>query len=456
MKYRYYQILIAIFVLLTGLCSSCSKWLDRKPDSKLVVISTLNDLQSLLNNDGQLLQSFSAQPEIASDNYYLTNGSFNGLSQENRDRYIWSTKADAATLYDAWAKCYGDIYIANLVLENLERIKINEGEKDDYNSIKGQALFIRSWAMYHLVLIWTNPYSTTANDELGVPIRKSIDPAEVFVRPPLEENYTSMISDLKEAINLLPPQIDYKTRPSKAAAYGLLARIYLKMNDYENALQNASDCLKTYSTLLDYNTINAAANAPFPQFNTEVVYHCTTVAGSINQPIDYRTGVVDSTLYKMFDDFDIRKRAFFGNNADGTHYFKGNYMGSRSYARFNGLCTDEIWLISAECKARLSDIKGALEDLNTLRKNRYPTGNFFLLTEDSSPDIIQLTLDERRKQLCFRSGIRWLDIKRLSNDTKYKINPRRVIEGREYLLLKEGFRSPIPKNVVEISGIEQH
>src|SRR3546814_8248591 len=94
---------------------------------------------------------------------------------------------------------------------------------------------------------------------------------EESVRSGLEETYRQILQDLHEASELLSEIQKYRTRPSKAAAFALMARVYLAIEDYDQALHYANACLQLHSMLLDFNELDAEAPYPVPLFNDETI-----------------------------------------------------------------------------------------------------------------------------------------------------------------------------------------
>src|SRR3546814_7401678 len=92
---------------------------------------------------------------------------------------------------------------------------------------------------------------------------------EESVRAGLEETYRQIMQDLHEASELLSEIQKYRTRPSKAAAFALMARVYLAIEDYDQALHYANACLQLHSMFLDFNELDAEAPYPVPLFRSE-------------------------------------------------------------------------------------------------------------------------------------------------------------------------------------------
>ncbi len=104
----------------------------------------------------------------------------------------------------------------------------------------------------------------------------------------------------------------------------------------------------------------------------------------------------------------LRKPALF-TASNGYYKYKGSY--TRSSTFFTGITTAEMYLISAECYARLNEVNKAMEQLNTLLVNRIRTADFIPVVAIDKTDALNMVLEERRKELIFR-GLRWSDIKR--------------------------------------------
>src|SRR5690606_21692174 len=107
------------------------------------------------------------------------------------------------------------------------------------------------------------------------------------------------------------------------------------------------------------------------------------------------------------------------------------YAGSLVY--FSGIATDEIYLIKAECLARLGQGQAALDVLNELMINRWKESEFQPLNEEGAENVLRLILEERRKELVFR-GLRWSDLRRLNKDQRFRKTLIREIDGKQHEL----------------------
>jgi hypothetical protein len=433
---------------------SCKKYLDAKPDAKLSTPSTLKDLQSLLDYYGMNSQ-FTGGAEIFTDNYYLKPEDWASLYREyQRNYYIWQ-KDDNSNV--DWSQPYTNIFTCNLVLETLNSKTWSASEQTLSKNIRGAALFFRASYFYGLAQFFAKGYDkNTATSDLGISLRLSTDFKEKSTRATVKQTYDRIITDLKEAAFLLPLNSSLKTRPTKAAAYGSLARTYLAMQDYVNANAYADSCLSLRDVLLDYNSLDSNAADPISRFNDEVIFQAISLSVD---PIAPYTCKIDSNLYKSYSSDDLRKIICFAANSDGTHSFKGDYDGgSENWGHsFTGIVTDEQYLIKAECEARLGKTKEALNYLNALMIKRYRTGSFTSLTTTDSLVLLTLILNERRKELLFR-GTRLTDLKRLNLDPGFAVTLTRELNGTYYHLAPNDSRyvALIPKIVIDFSGMNQN
>jgi hypothetical protein len=209
-----------------------------------------------------------------------------------------------------------------------------------------------------------------------------------------------------------------------------------------------------YSTLIDYNTISKTSLTPFSRFNDEVIFH-TTISGA--SPVLPSRAKINRNLYASYDANDLRKVIFFKAVAP-EQKFSGNYNPVTSTQFFNGLATDEIYLIRAECFARAGNITDAMADLNTLMKKRWVnTVTYPIITASSADEALIKVLTERRKELLFR-GIRWSDLRRLNKDPRLQVTLSRTIAGITYTLPPNDLRYVllIPKPVLDNTDLQQN
>jgi hypothetical protein len=443
-------IFITAMLLLFFTGSSCKKFLDEKPNKKLVIPSTLTDLQALLDYTNVMIVNDPYADEFSSDNFYLYTSTWQAQPDYDRRMYTWEKDNIFEPSVNDWSNLYSKIYYANTVLENIEKIERNEGNSTEWDNIKGQALMVRAKGFMQAVNLWSPAYDpATANTDMGIPLRLSTDFSETSVRPSVQETYDQVIQDFKASIPLLPNRGIHQIRACKAAAYAFLARTYLSMRNYPKAGLYADSSLQVNSSLLNYNSLNPAASFPIPAFNTEINFY----TGFYALPLNVSNAKVDTILYRSYAANDCRKTVFFSTNADGSIAFKGTYIAATG--NFGGITSDEVYLMRAESFARAGNTVAALADLNTLLAKRY-NATFVPITASDANDALNKILLERRKELLFR-GLRWMDIKRLNKEGAGIIQ-KRIVNNQTYILSPNDLRYalPIPEYVINISGMPQN
>lgn len=444
------KILSLTLILATLAMCSCKKYLELKPNKKLLTDPTLEQVQGLLDHNDRMNRNAPNAGELSADDYYLTTEAYNAqTSQTNKAAYLWEEEIVFDGFPNLWTYAHDPIYYANVALEFVENIPKNNLNAVAHDNVKGCALLFRSKCFLENVLTWAKAYDrSTAASDLGIPLRLNSDFNEPSVRASVQTVYDKIISDLEQAVRLLPVTPEHVMRPSRPAAYALLSRTYLAMREYDKAGKYADSCLQLKNTLIDYNTLSASASFPLSMFNSEVIMHY--MQGSTTQ----LSRTIDSNLYRSYAASDLRKTIFLVSNGDGSYGFKGSYTGSGFL--FSGPATDEMYFTRAECYARAGNTTAALSDLNTLLVKRYKSGTFVPVTALNSQDALNKILVERRKELLLR-GLRWMDIKRLNKDGA-NITIRRVINSKVYELPPNDprYALPLPGYILSITGMPQN
>lgn len=430
------------FVFLCAIMNlSCQKFVNIKKNSSTALLETANDCQLLLDNYSGMNVGYPSDGEASSDNYYLSDVAYltPSFTQGDRDLYTWEVLAIRPGSSPHWQSPYKTTYYANLVIETVEKLKSETTNITTLNTLRGSALFFRAFCFWQVAQLYTKPYNAaTADQDPGIPLRLTSDINDKSVRGTIAQTYSRILQDITEAVDLLQPTSSVATRPNKAAAYALLARVYLSMRDYPNALINANAALQINSQLINYNTLNSSSSLPFnPRFNKEVIFHSLMAADATLNP-NNNIARINPALYASYKDNDLRKVIFFKQNntsvnvrnsldlskdkitdstsfsvPDGTYKFTGNYEPSTAANFFNGLAVDELYLIRAECYARAGNTTAAMMDLNTLLITRWVSGTYVNMTAASADDALSIILTERRKELLMR-GLRWTDARRLN------------------------------------------
>lgn len=452
-KSHYFRIVFPVLIALLTLQACEEGFLDEKPDRSMVVPQTLEDLQGLLDNtEVMTYANIGFISVISADNYEMSFQRWNSTTDmASKQAYVWAKDIYAGdNNYNDWKRPYQQIFYSNTVLDQLSKIDITAHTESRHRQIRGAACFYRAWAYFQLAQLYCKFYdSRTSASDPGLPLRLEADVTMGSVRSSVEETYRQILVDLLSAKDMLPEQVDFSTRPSKGAAFGLLARTHLQMEDYGSALAFADSCLRLRGALLDYRELDTAAPYPIAAFNEEVVFHSAMLRSSLLNPPNQR---VVQSLYESYAENDLRKQAFFLHNDDGSVSFKGSYDGSASL--FNGMTTAEMILIRAECLTRLGRNAEARQAVESLLRMRIEGDVEMADTEDG---LLAAILAERRKELVMR-GIRWMDLRRLNRSPATAVEIRRTVGEEDYVLQPNSSRYmlPIPDLVIALSGMPQN
>ncbi|WP_449436958.1 RagB/SusD family nutrient uptake outer membrane protein [Pedobacter steynii] len=392
--------------------------------------------------------------EIASGDFYILYTSWQSLfSTQEKSAYIWGPTTNFYNNESSadWVNTYSRILNSNIILDGIRKIKVPSSKQNEWNNIAGSALFFRSFDFFNLAQEYCKSYDqNTAKSELGLPLRLDYNVNIQLQRATLQQTYDQIIVDLKSAVPLLGTKPLFKTRPSKQAVFALLARTYLVMENYSQAKLYTDSALQIQPELMDYSALNSNANYPIQRFNPEVIFNSTFSFGIFNAS----RLIVEPTLLDSYSEGDYRRKVFFKDNPNGTTTYKGSYNSDKNL--FGGLATDELYLIRAECNARIGNITAALADLNHLLKTRWNL-SYKELNADNAEQVLTFILKERRKELVFR-GLRWQDLRRLNKDNRFATTLTRTLNNQIYTLPPNDkkYVFPIDEMELKLSGIQQN
>lgn len=403
-KYKYIIFSIVLF-------TSCDDYLEVTPKGEIIP-ETLEDYELLLNNTAMTNLSDPFY-EYFTDDIYMDMGSDQITPEANA--YFWridldENQDDNSTL---WLSAYRSQYYANTIIKKV--MESAGGSQAEKRAVLGEAMTIRAMNYLNLLSAFSNAYDPTINPEdPGVPLVTSINVTETIpARATLNESFSLIIEDLKQAIEWLPTVQQNRWRVTKFSAAALLARVYLYIHDYQNANTYASIALQSSqeNKLLDYSTLE---EFPIPEQNSEKLWIDKTRIAADGDGNYYSAG-----LLALFDQDDLRLSIFTEQDDDGFTYRTVNEENA-------GIGYAEMFLIQAEYFARQGAIESAMQLVNHIRKNRFPEGSENMTLQASTKEMaLQFVLEERRRELCF-SGVRWQDMKRLNQEGMMPVVQRRV------------------------------
>lgn len=408
-----------IYLMLLSCLPACDNFVEVDlPNSQLIGLtvfenrSTANaamvDIYSKLRDSG-LLTGHASGTNTALG-LYADELTYYGLGGASSDHLFKnSLLATNPVVSEFWNKGYNQIYCANAVIAGVRNSKsLTAADKDQFTA---EALFVRALVHFYLLNIYGDiPYVSITDYEQN----------RLVSRMPLNEVYQHIISDLNQAIALLPE--DYITaervRPNKSTAYALLARVFLYTGKWAEAANAASAVLNnpayTWENDLDKIFLKESTTTIW-QFKPKLDGTNTNEAGVfifVSGPP--RSVGLSADLMASFENGDLRKEHWTRTVTNGT---KTWYHSNKYKQKINtGVSVEysilfrlaEQYLIRAEARAKQGDLIGAKEDLNKIR-NTAGLGN---TAAQSADEILSAVLRERRFEFFTEYGHRFFDLKR--------------------------------------------
>jgi hypothetical protein len=300
-------------------------------------------------------------------------------------------------------------------------------EEESLLYVKGRALSLRGMSYFNLVRVYQHTYSENQG-AAGVPIYDGTS-FDGQPRSSVQEVYDQVLTDLQEAYTLLEgyarPAI---TDVDQSVVAGLLARVYLEMEDYANAADMANQARQGYPLMSNDDWLGGFSNINNAEWmwGADIDAETSTIYASFfshmgNLDPGYAGllrvyKAIDARLYDAIPDTDVRKAAFAGDNDpsglpkyankkfyDLVSFFEGDYLYMRAA---------EMYLIEAEALANSGDEAGAKQVLFELISPRDPN---YTLSANSGQALLDEIYLHRRIEL-WGEGFAWYDQKRLGVD----------------------------------------
>jgi|GEM_PF-111028 len=485
---------IVPILLLSCSITSCKKYLDVIPAGKQI-LTTVDDYNKLLNY--QSLNSFnSADVTYLSDQCGLNEilglnglkqGSWSipsieylGMSNLSRIQYNTSTTSDTYNFpYKIISQC-------NLIISNAGTMTGDEKKK---KQLLAEAKILRAYCHFILVNVYAKAYdAATAQNDNGVVIEKEFNIESAPGPSTVQQVYDYIESDVKDAIpdlELDHPQ-ENAFHPSKAAAYGLLAKLYLFKGQIPESKVAAVQALKLNNYIYDlvnhYTVMNQLDNVDYSLQGSgnENLYFAATSS------IDIDATVISREFYNSFDATrDVRKLSFFNTTAvavgagSGMAAYVLKVAGTaasatgtlvatgRFYYNANGIKTTDVYLMLAECCARQGNADSAALLVDQIRTKRMLPGFTTAASEmaavsgDKKIAAVKMVLEERRKELLFGFN-RFMDQKRLGKEPDYAITVTRVFPYADKTIAPQTYTiepnsplyiAPFPKGILTFNPL---
>ncbi len=295
--------------------------------------------------------------------------------------YRWSAQAQEETFETAWSNGYIIIGQCNLLINGLLDLEqagvFSEEEKLAAKNILGETYLMRAIAYAILADKFCVAYNPeTAADEYGVPIVTTYNPTDDNSKYPsrssLKDTYSLIKDDIRNAENNITAEgTQSSIYLTKDALKAFKARIALWMHEWDTAISNAEDIIKSekYPLITDEDEfvdmwLNDNSTEVICQLYSSQQELAPAMGGFLDEKNDRPTFVPTQSVIKLLMErnADIRTNAYFGvynvNTSVGSgqiimmHKFPGNpemYTGDNNYVNKPKIFRiAELYLIAAE------------------------------------------------------------------------------------------------------------
>jgi hypothetical protein len=183
-------------------------------------------------------------------------------SKSDFHRYI--VNANNVESEDYYQSMYEVIFRANNILSY-----IDVADASNQAKYTAEAKFLRAYAYFNLVRLYSDVPLVTE-------VVEATDNEALFTRIPEAQIYAQIVEDLQEAVSVLDNSS--KSRASKAAAQGILAKVYLTQpnKNYSGALQLCEAIINSGQFSLESNY----SDVFYDELNDEIIFAIQYIAGN--------------------------------------------------------------------------------------------------------------------------------------------------------------------------------
>lgn len=441
MKKYIYIALLTVATLFTA----CDNYIDVMPKGKLVP-KTLADYEAFMRNEYSANYIYSTEDQYLLNDRWLASNTCRNVDNLNTAHYMWKENRDRCELNssteDVFDNGYGIIGIMNTIIEAAPTT--TEATEAEKNEVMAYAYAVRAFILFYEVNYYANAFDpSNAESTPGVPLIYSGALGSPWHQGTVKEVYEQIIADYKKAIELgIPEQSMTAIHPNRGAVEAGLARTYLSMRQYDDALTHAEAALTRNNRLFDwlayYNQYKTniedpdnynSLTSPMAHTSIENYWFCS---GNGN-PNSMNSSDMNITVERAskFEQGDMKALVRWKKYQSSTDiYYKGMLRG---YFNFAGIATPEVYLIKAECQARKGDYEGAMKTLDAVRETRIHPDFYQASTASNEAEAIEkirLTKDNEM----MNTMIPFIDYKRYNAEGKYARTLTKTFDGKEYSL----------------------
>lgn len=237
--------------------------------------------------------------------------------------YTWvnNTSYMGWTCSLAWRYCYNLVNQCNVILDGIDNI---EGDKNELDLIKAEALTLRSHAYVRLLQLYAPRWADSREGSRKCIVLRLHSGVEEIPLSTMAEVLTNIYESLDEAIALFEGTSEktiYCWEPNVDVARGIYARAAMLRNDYPTAEKMAHDARVGHPIMSEAEFLGgfAEANKEWMWCNTsevEGIYYWAhgswyACQGPYPTLLPFGAGTINYDLYKQIPAGDIRASQFF-------------------------------------------------------------------------------------------------------------------------------------------------
>lgn len=379
-------------------------------------------------------------------------------SKSDFHRYI--VNANNVESEDYYQSMYEVIFRANNILNFVD--VADAGNQAKYTA---EAKFLRAYAYFNLVRLYSDVPLVT---EVVI----ATDSEALFTRISEAQIYAQIVEDLQAAVNVL--ENSSKSRASKAAAQGLLAKVYLTQpnRNYSGALQLCEAIINSGQFALESNY----SDVFYDELNDEIIFAIQYTAGNSAESQSFSSEFTSTFRQGREDGQNIVNdnliAAFAANGGDRTPVSYVTFGTTTEVAKFLPEGTDltvvppdyglsardagNDYIALRYADVLLMHVEAAIGDgtnttnINALASFQKIRDRAFPATAPNSVSSVSKNelLAERRVELAFENQ-RWYDLIRfgVANDVLSA-----HAEEMGYVFTSRALLLPIPAREINLSG----
>lgn len=453
-----------IWTVCIAFMTSCDSQLDKVgPHNGSNADTYLEDFQNIVNATSGVYAQFYMQgggfQDLETYNLALhTLGEFRGNNvifaeafSENMNNelvfrypdahfFLNSDRKRESMAWPIWAKTHQMILSSSQIISAIDKLyakTINPGEKEKLLILKGDNLFIRGLVIFNGVNCFGRPYWDQPEKNLGIPLDIT-GSGRLLARASVKACFEQAVSDFKQAIRYLPEQGSFdRTYANRAAAYGMVSKLYLYMGGLPEAPEREFNRLVALyaDSVFMQPDVELYTGDNFKQLylidakvNKEILFAFSTsnFSGEISNPVRERynwTGIEsqkDLAVYEvvasqdferlMDKDRDVRWTSFVTVSEHHPGRFTTcKYDGGKKYAYGDKayfqapdifIRTGEVILNRAEAYAKMGDSR-AIADLNQIRTR----AGLDPMAGLGGTELWKAVFTERQRELAFEGQV---------------------------------------------------